>query len=89
MRGGKVTDFEDGIRAVTVTNGGYLPKHRRGAQEPGITDWWSTFCALVNVDPRDTVAVDAGVPDIALISGTVDESPRTELIVLEYTLGTV
>ena len=49
LRGGKLTDFEGGIRAVTVVNGGYLPDARRGQVERGmmhIADWYDSLCFI-------------------------------------------
>ena len=57
-----------------------------------IADWYSTFCSFVNVNPQDGYAVKHGLPDIdsvnlwPLISGEVDESPRTEIIISEHGL---
>jgi len=90
LRGGKLTDFEGGIRAVTVVSGGALPEERRGQVEDGlmhIADWYVTFCAMLGVDPSDQTAIDAGLPDVdgfdvwPLISGEETQSPRTELVI--------
>lgn len=34
--GGKETDFEGGIRAISLVSGGYLPAARQGAVENGL-----------------------------------------------------
>ena len=50
LRGGKLTDFEGGIRAVTVVNGGYLPDARRGQVEQGmmhIADWYVSMNLVI------------------------------------------
>ena len=74
LRGGKETDFEGGIRAVTLVSGGdselvlsALPARRRGEREAGlahIADWYATLCALAGVDKHDAAAVAAGLPDV-------------------------
>jgi len=90
LRGGKETDFDGGIRAVSFVTGGYLPDSRRGQVENGlmhISDWYATFTNMVGVDERDPVAVDAGLPDVdglnlwPLISGQVSASPRTDMVI--------
>jgi len=95
LRGGKSSDFEGGIRAVTIVNGGYLPDARRGQKEPGmihIADWYVTWCSMVGIDPSDAVAVQSGLPDVSgydmwpLISGEVQLSPRAELPISSNTL---
>lgn len=94
LRGGKLTDFEGGIRAVTVVNGGALPDERRGEVEGGlmhIADWYVTFCSMLGIDPQDHAAVEAGLPDVdgydmwPLIRGQVADSPRTELVISSTT----
>lgn len=93
--GGKETDFEGGIRAVTFVTGGFLPEHRRGQIETGYmhtADWYTTFCSLVGVNHKDESAADAGLPPVdgldmwPLISGEVSESPRNEILVSDTTL---
>ena len=95
LRGGKGTDFEGGVRVVSVVSGGFLPVSRRGAVEDGymhVCDWYATFCGLANVSDSDQHAVDHGLPDIdaldmwPLISGQVDESPRIEIPITRNTL---
>merc|ERR1719334_251883 len=95
LRGGKETDFEGGIRAVTFVTGGFLPEHRRGQIETGYmhtADWYTTFCSLVGVNHKDESAADAGLPPVdgldmwPLISGEVSESPRNEILVSDTTL---
>jgi len=90
LRGGKGTAFEGGIRATTFVSGGYLPEARRGATEQGmlhIADWYATFCGLAGVEAADAAAVKYRLPDVdsidmwPLISGDVEVSPRSELVV--------
>ena len=95
LRGGKFVSFEGGIRTATIISGGYLPKSRRGQIENGmihITDWYSTFCALNDIDPDDKRAKKAGLPPIdsmnmwPMISGENLTSPRYEIYVDNNTL---
>ena len=88
LRGGKFSNVEGGVRVNSFVTGGYLPKSQRGTVQEGligIEDWYSTFCALANVNPTDFVAAEAGVPPIdslnmwPLLSGAEDKSPRTEV----------
>ena len=49
LRGGKVSDFEGGVRNFALVNGGFLPKQLRGSTNKGlahICDWYATFIAL-------------------------------------------
>lgn len=68
LRGGKVSDFEGGVRVNAFLNGGYLPDNLRGKNTSSlihVTDWYATFCALAGVDPKDP---QTGVPDIDSIN---------------------
>jgi len=94
LRGGKETDFEGGIRAISFVTGGVLPDHRRGDIETGYVhtcDWYSTFCSLAGVDPTDELADLTGLPGIdgmnmwPLIEGK-EASPRTEMLISDTTL---
>merc|ERR1719242_2183068 len=80
FRGGKLTDFEGGIRAAAFVNGGWLPDERRGKKENGlmhIADWYTTFCAMLEIDETDHMAAAVGLPAVdgldmwPLISGQV------------------
>lgn len=56
LRGGKVSDFEGGVRALSFMSGGYLPAALRGTTFTGyisVADWYATFCHLIGVDPTD------------------------------------
>ena len=95
LRGGKETDFEGGVRAISFVTGGLLPDHRRGDVETGYVhtcDWYTTFCALAGVNPTDEAAADAGLPAVdgldmwSLIRGKVSASPRTEMLISDTTL---
>jgi len=96
LRGGKMSNWEGGVRVNAFASGGFIPTERRGTVETGyITgwDWYATFCQLAGVDPEDTKAKAAGLPPIdskdmwPLLSGQNSTSPRTE-IPLGDTVGT-
>ena len=43
LRGGKVSDFEGGVRAVSFISGGYLPSYLNGSRHTGyisVADWY-------------------------------------------------
>jgi len=90
LRGGKSSFLEGGIRSTSLVSGGFLPEERRGQREEGlmhIADWYKTFCALAEVDSRDTAASEAGLPAVdgydlwPLLSGAASESPRREVVI--------
>jgi len=97
LRGGKKTDFEGGIRAVTFLNGGVLPRRQQGKVESGlmhIADWYATFSYMAGVDPADQRAHFAGLPAPDSINmwpflmGDPDatESPRKGFAVSDMTI---
>ena len=91
LRGGKVSSFEGGVRAVGWVNGGYLDVVNpalRGSAFTGlmhIADWYATFCGLagVAVSPEEG---EVGVPPsdsinvwAALSTPNAAVSPRVEV----------
>lgn len=88
LRGGKVSDFEGGVRSYAFMNGGYLDSmpELRGTTNTGlmhVADFYATFCKLAGVDPTDSAA---GVPPIdsldltdSLFTPGASTSPRTEV----------
>eukprot|EP00041_Stephanoeca_diplocostata_P019448 m.419703 g.419703 ORF g.419703 m.419703 type:complete len:551 (+) comp21308_c0_seq1:304-1956(+) len=85
LRGGKMNNWEGGIRVNAFVSGGYLPAGRRGQKEEGLItawDWYATFCHIAGVDATDTRAALAGLPPIdshnvwPLVSGANMTSPR-------------
>ena len=95
LRGGKMSNFEGGVRSNAFISGGYLPQERRGiilGDEAliGIEDWYATFCKLAGVDPHDDKAEKAGLPPIDSIDqsdyllGKTDNPPREEIILGDY-----
>lgn len=88
LRGGKLTDWQGGIRVNAFVSGGFLPQMMRGKKTDGyihLADWYGTFCALAGVDMTDKRAVAANLPPVdsldmwPLISGEIATSPRTEI----------
>lgn len=88
LRGGKMSNWEGGVRVNAFVSGGLIPASRRGQVETGfigIEDWYTTFCALAGVDPADSKAAAAGLPPVdglnmwPLLSGQNSTSPRTEV----------
>jgi len=88
LRGGYYTNWEGGIRAPGVVNGGALPPTARGRSLAGLMhlcDWLATFCHLAGCNTSDARAAAAGLPPIdslnmwPLLSGTNMTSPRTEV----------
>ena len=56
LKGGKVSDWQGGVRVNAFASGGYLPNNMRGKKSDAyihIADWYSTFSSLAGVDPTD------------------------------------
>ena len=88
LRGGKMNNWDGGIRGNGFISGGKLPPSRRGVKHQGMTtawDWYATFSAFAGVDPTDHRAAAAGLPPIdsvdhsAMIMGTNLSHARLEL----------
>jgi arylsulfatase I/J len=88
LRGGKVTDWQGGIRVNAFVSGGFLPEKMRGQKTEGyvhLADWYGTFCNIAGVDPVDKKAAAANLPPVdslnmwPLISGESPTSPRTDI----------
>ena len=66
LKGGKMSDWEGGIRSTAFVSGGYVPKEKRGTSSSAllhVSDWYRTFCHLAGgVDPEDAAAV--GLPKV-------------------------
>jgi arylsulfatase I/J len=68
LKGGKMSDWQGGIRGTAFVSGGYIPVQKRGTVSTAlihISDWYTTFCSLANVDPTDT---NSG-PDLPVVDG--------------------
>ena len=95
LKGGKVSDWQGGVRVNAFVSGGYLPQNMRGKKTEGkihLADWYSTFCHLAGVDPTDERAAEANLPPIdsmnmwPLISGQTTVSPREDVPISNMTL---
>lgn len=67
LKGGKLTDWQGGVRVNAFVSGGYLPEKMRGQKTEEyvhIADWYATFCSLAGVDPTDEAAAKANLPPI-------------------------
>ena len=72
LRGGKMSNWNGGIRINAYASGGLVPAARRGTIEEGLfhgCDAYATFCALAGVDPTDQRAAAAGLPPIGKCRG--------------------
>jgi len=97
LRGGKVSNWEGGVRVNAWASGGFIPEAQRGTKRTGLTtgwDWYATYSTLAGVDPTDERAKAAGLPPIdslnlwPFISGENSTSPRTEVILGRPTVET-
>lgn len=88
LKGGKMNNWEGGIRVNAWVSGGFVAPSMRGTKYEGLVtgwDWYATFCAFAGVDPTDHRAALANLPPIdshshaGLILGTSVTSPRTEI----------
>ena len=63
LKGGKMNNWEGGIRGNGFISGGFLPASNRGVKYEGLVTVWdnyATFCMLAGVDPTDHRAALAG-----------------------------
>lgn len=91
LKGGKMANWEGGIRVNAFAAGGALPDKVLGTKQEGLIaawDWYATFAAIAGIqDPRDHRATAKGLPDIdsfnmwPLLSGATEVSPRHELVI--------
>ena len=88
LKGGKLSDWQGGVRVNAFVSGGFLPEMMRGQKTDGyvhLADWYGTFCAIAGVDPTDDRAAKAKLPPVdsfnmwPLISGENATSPRTDV----------
>ena len=95
LKGGKVSDWQGGVRVNAFVSGGYLPEKMQGQKTDGyihLADWYGTFCKIAGVDPTDDRAAKAKLPPVdsfnmwPLISGETTTSPRTDVPISIYTL---
>lgn len=71
LRGGKVSNWEGGVRTNAFLSGGLVPQGKRGTVHDDLIacwDWYSSFCELAGVAPADSAAAAAGLPPIDSVS---------------------
>lgn len=84
LKGGKMSDWEGGVRVNAFVSGGAVPAAKRGtklADYIHMADWYATLSRIAGVDPADARAAAAGLPPVdgidqsALLVG--DAAPGT------------
>lgn len=95
LRGGKLSEFEGGIRLNSFVTGGHVPAKMRGTELHDLmhlADWWATFCHLAGTAPMDELAKANGLPAVdsinqwPVLSGETTDPQRTEIHVSPATL---
>ena len=95
LKGGKISDWQGGVRVNAFVSGGYLPEKMRGQKTDAyihIADWYGTFCGLAGVNSTDEKAAKANLPPVEsmdlwpLISGQSTVSPRVDIPISYNTL---
>jgi arylsulfatase I/J len=67
LKGGKLSDWEEGIRVNAFVTGGAVPAAKRGSKLEDlihVADWYATFCAIAGVDLTDQRAAKAKLPPV-------------------------
>ena len=95
LKGGKISDWQGGVRVNAFVSGGYLPEKMRGQKTDAyihIADWYGTFCGLAGINSTDEKAAKAKLPPVEskdlwpLISGQSTVSPRVDVPISYNTL---
>lgn len=88
LKGGKMADWEGGVRVNAFVAGGYLPSIMQGktvSTYMHIADWYATFCDIAGLDPTDHEAAAANLPPIdsisqwAVLNGSTTVGSRSEI----------
>lgn len=67
LKGGKLSDWEGGVRVNAFVSGGALPESQRGIKLQDyvhMADWYATLCRIAGVDVIDQRAELAGLPPV-------------------------
>ena len=97
LKGGKMSNWDGGIRVPCFVSGGAVPLPKRGTTTPMLSalwDWYATFAYLAGLDPTDATAAAANLPPIDSINlapallladdhggSSSSPTPRTELAI--------
>eukprot|EP00658_Telonema_sp_P-2_P047968 TRINITY_DN3650_c0_g2_i2.p1 TRINITY_DN3650_c0_g2~~TRINITY_DN3650_c0_g2_i2.p1 ORF type:complete len:447 (+),score=97.73 TRINITY_DN3650_c0_g2_i2:191-1531(+) len=88
LKGGKLSDWEGGVRVNAFVSGGVLPSSVRGTELDSyihIADWYGTLCHLAGVNATDERAQAAGLPGVdsinhwPLLIGQTKTAARTDI----------
>ncbi len=87
LRGSKGNNFEGGVHTPAMISGGLLPSSMFGKTLKGmvhISDFYSTFCKLAGVDPKDDNPNSPSQIDSMdmwdYFTGKTENSPRNEIV---------
>merc|ERR1712032_474071 len=67
LKGGKLSDWEGGVRVNAFVTGGAVPLPKRGITLTDyfhVADWYTTFAAIAGVSAFDDRAAKAGLPPV-------------------------
>jgi arylsulfatase I/J len=67
LKGGKMSDWEGGVRVNAFVAGGAVPESKRGTvwnDYIHVADWFATFCAIAGVSSFDDRAAKADLPPV-------------------------
>jgi len=88
LKGGKLSDWEGGIRVNAFVSGGAVPDQMRNTELDAyvhIADWYATLCEVAGLNATDNRAAEAGLPPIdsvsqwPLLSGQQSAPVRSEM----------
>ena len=88
LKGGKMSDWEGGVRVNAFVSGGFIPENVRNTTVDSYVhsaDWYTTLCGIAGVDHTDAEAVAAGLPAVdgkdiwADVIQTASQPTRTQI----------